>query len=109
MPAPNETTNLPAPANPDFVDRVEPLARLEAALDEAALDEAALDEGGPVVPPVVLGLGGTARAPWPRRRPTGYGAGSTPCGGSVRTPTPASPTGSPTSPSGSPLSRSSMS
>ncbi|MEV7870386.1 tetratricopeptide repeat protein [Streptomyces sp. NPDC088124] len=52
VPAPHGTTNLPAPANPDFVDRVEPLARLEAALDAA----------GPAVPPVVLGLGGTGKS-----------------------------------------------
>ncbi|MEU1790167.1 FxSxx-COOH system tetratricopeptide repeat protein [Streptomyces sparsogenes] len=50
--APPGTTNLPAPANPDFVDRVELLARLEAALGEA----------GPAVPPVVHGLGGTGKS-----------------------------------------------
>ncbi|WEH35585.1 tetratricopeptide repeat protein [Streptomyces sp. AM 4-1-1] len=52
VPAPRGTTNLPAPPNPDFVDRVEPLARLEAALDEA----------GPAVPPIVYGLGGTGKS-----------------------------------------------
>ncbi|URN16354.1 MULTISPECIES: tetratricopeptide repeat protein [Streptomyces] len=52
VPAPQGTTNLPLPANPNFVDRTEPLARLEAALDEA----------GPVVPPVVHGLGGTGKS-----------------------------------------------
>ncbi|MBC3982085.1 tetratricopeptide repeat protein [Streptomyces sp. AC536] len=52
VPAPRGTTNLPAPAHPDFVDRVEPLARLEAALAEPS----------PAVPPVVHGLGGTGKS-----------------------------------------------
>ncbi|MFJ9031426.1 tetratricopeptide repeat protein [Streptomyces sp. NPDC102274] len=52
VPAPRGTTNLPAPSNPDFVDRVEPLARLEAALAET----------GPSVPPVVHGLGGMGKS-----------------------------------------------
>jgi tetratricopeptide (TPR) repeat protein len=52
VPAPQGTTNLPLPANPDFVDRTEPLARLEAALGEAS----------PPVPPVVHGLGGTGKS-----------------------------------------------
>ncbi|MFJ1751089.1 tetratricopeptide repeat protein [Streptomyces sp. NPDC088116] len=50
--APRGTSNLPAPANPDFVDRVEPLARLEAVLDAAC----------PTLPPVVHGLGGTGKS-----------------------------------------------
>ncbi|MCQ0024333.1 tetratricopeptide repeat protein [Streptomyces somaliensis DSM 40738] len=52
VPAPRGTTNLPLPANPNFVDRTEPLARLEAAMDEA----------GPTAPPVVHGLGGTGKS-----------------------------------------------
>lgn len=52
VPAPQGTTNLPLPANPYFVDRTEPLARLEAALEGA----------GPTVPQVVHGLGGTGKS-----------------------------------------------
>ncbi|MFF4607595.1 tetratricopeptide repeat protein [Streptomyces sp. NPDC001339] len=52
VPAPQGTTNLPLPANPDFVDRTEPLAHLEAVLGEA----------GPTVPRIVHGLGGTGKS-----------------------------------------------
>ncbi|MFJ5227839.1 tetratricopeptide repeat protein [Streptomyces sp. NPDC088400] len=50
--APRGTSNLPASANPDFVDRVEPLARLEAVLGVDC----------PTLPPVVHGLGGTGKS-----------------------------------------------
>ncbi|MFT2016520.1 tetratricopeptide repeat protein [Streptomyces sp. 796.1] len=50
--APHGTTNLPAPANPDFVDRVDPQASLMAALGGA----------GPAEPLVVQGLGGTGKS-----------------------------------------------
>lgn len=52
VPAPKATTNLPLPANQDFVDRTDPLARLEATLGET----------GPRMPQVVHGLGGTGKS-----------------------------------------------
>ncbi|MFE0424936.1 tetratricopeptide repeat protein [Streptomyces sp. NPDC058953] len=50
--APPGTSNLPIPADPGFVDRVEPLAQLEAALAQS----------GPAVSSVVHGLGGMGKS-----------------------------------------------